>query len=61
MNITLFLAAVITLCDVIGFIYYFLSGELGLRFIIKVAVLTLVSAATYGYFKPEMAAFEKKA
>lgn len=61
MNLTLFIAAIITLCDVIGFVYYFLSGELGLRFIIKVAVLTVVSLGTYLYFKPEMAAFEKKA
>lgn len=61
MNLTLFVAAVISLFDVIGFIYYFLSGELGLRFILKVLVLTTVSVATYLYFKPEMAAFEKKA
>jgi hypothetical protein len=60
-NLTLFVAAIITLFDVIAFIYYFLSGELGLRFIIKVIILSAVSFGTYFYFKPEMAAFEKKA
>lgn len=61
MNITLFIAAIITLCDGIGFIYYFLSGELSIRFVIKVAILTIVSVGAYLYFKPEMAAYEKKA
>lgn len=61
LNLTLFVAAVIMLCDFITFVYYFLSGELGLRFIIKVAVLSTVCTGLYYYFKPEMKANEEKA
>jgi hypothetical protein len=61
MNLTLLIAALIMLGDFIGFIYYLLSGELGIRFILKVLILTTTSAGLYYYFKPEIAAFEKKA
>jgi hypothetical protein len=60
LNLTLLLAAIVMLCNFIGFVYYFLSGELSLRFIIKVVVLSALSAGLYFYFKPEMSANEQK-
>ena len=60
-NLTLLIAALVAFCESISFIYYFLNGELGIRFMVKVAVITLVSVGTYFYFKPEINAFEKKA
>lgn len=61
MNLSLLCAALIVLSDFITFIYYFLSGELSLRFVLKVLVLAATSAGVYLFFKPEIAAFEKKA
>jgi hypothetical protein len=61
MNLSLLVAALFVLGNFISFIYYFLSGELSLRFVLKVLILTTTSAGVYYYFKPEMAAFEKKA
>lgn len=61
MNLSLLCASLIVLSDFITFIYYFLSGELSLRFVLKVLVLAATSAGVYLFFKPEIAAFEKKA
>lgn len=61
MNLSLLIAALIILGEFIGFVYYFLSGELSVRFVLKVLILTATSAGVYCYFKPEMAAFEKRA
>jgi hypothetical protein len=61
LNLTMLIASVVVLCNFIGFVYYFLSGELSLRFIIKVAVLTLLSTGLYLFFKPDMSANEQKA
>lgn len=61
MNLSLLIAALFVLGDFISFIYYFLSDELSLRFVLKVFILAATSAGVYYYFKPEMAAFEKKA
>jgi hypothetical protein len=61
LNLTLFIAAVITLCDFISVVYYFLSGELSLRFAIKATILLFLCVGLYYYFKPEMQANENKA
>ncbi len=61
LSLTLFVAAIFMLCNTIFFIYYFISGELSLRFIIKIGILSTVSIAIYFYFKPEIVAYEKKA
>lgn len=61
MNLSLLIAALVILCNFISFSYYFLSGELSIRFILKVLILTATSAGIYYFFKPEIAAFEKKA
>ena len=59
--LTYLVAGVVLLIDFIMFAYYFLSGELSIRFVIKVAVCTGFAAAVYYYFKPEAGSAEKKA
>jgi hypothetical protein len=61
MNLSLLIAALVVLCNFISFTYYILSGELSIRFLLKVLILTAASAGVYYFFKPEIAAFEKKA
>ena len=54
LNLTLLIASMVMLCNFIGLVYYFLSGELSLRFVIKVVILSSVCFGLYHYFKPEM-------
>lgn len=61
LNLTLFIAAMVMLCNGITFVYYFLSGELSIRFVIKVIVLSAVCFGIYHYFKPELKRNEQKA
>lgn len=57
---TLFIAALIMLGNFIFTVYYFLSGELGMRFLIKVALLAAVSYGIYGFYAPEIRRNEEK-
>lgn len=59
--LTYLIAGIVLLIDFIMFAYYFLSGELSIRFVIKVAVCTGFAAAVYYYFKPEAGSNEKRA
>lgn len=61
LNLTLLFAAIIMFCNITSFVYFFLSGELGIRFIIKVLILSAMSFGLYFYFKPEMVKDESKA
>lgn len=61
LNLTLFIAAITILCNGISFVYYFLSGELSIRFVIKVCILSGLCWGLYSYFRPEMKANEEKA
>lgn len=61
LNLTLFIAGITILCNGISFVYYFLSGELSARFIIKVVILSMLCSGLYYYFRPEMKANEEKA
>ena len=61
LNLTLFIAAITILCNGISFVYYFLSGELSIRFVIKVCLLSGLCWGLYNYFRPEMKANEEKA
>ena len=58
--IMFFLAAFVMLTDFILFVYYFLSGELGIRFILKVAVCSVTALGLYYFYKPETGSAEKK-
>lgn len=47
---TLFISAVTIIVDLIKFVYSFLSGELTIQFIFKVAAVLLVALAVFGYY-----------
>ena len=57
--IIFFCAALVMMTDLVLFVYYFLSGELGIRFILKVAVCTITSLGLYYYYRPEIGKVEK--
>lgn len=50
LNLTLFLAAVMIIADLVTLIYWFLEGELTLRFALKVLVVLIVAAGIFGYY-----------
>ncbi|HAT03446.1 MAG TPA: hypothetical protein DCS29_01555 [Candidatus Magasanikbacteria bacterium] len=47
---TLFISAITIIIDLMTFVYNFLSGELTVRFVLKVLVVLLVAAAVFGYY-----------
>ncbi|MFA6427346.1 MAG: DUF5671 domain-containing protein [Candidatus Magasanikbacteria bacterium] len=47
---TLFISAITIIIDLMTFVYNFLSGELTMRFVLKVVVVLLVAAAVFGYY-----------
>lgn len=52
--ITLFLAAIVLLGDLIWVIYALLNGDLTLRFFAKAAVVAGVAGLIFGYFRADM-------
>ena len=52
--LTMFIGACVMLGNAICFIQYFLNGELGLRFILKVTVLTVLVFGLFAYYRAEM-------
>jgi hypothetical protein len=59
--LTMFIGACVMLSNAICFIYYFLSGELGLRFIIKVAILSALTLGLFTFYRLEIVQTEIKA
>lgn len=59
--LTMFIGACVLLGNAIYFIYYFLSGELGLRFLIKVIILSLLISGLFIFYNIEIKQTEKKA
>ena len=55
-----FFAAFVMMIDFVLFVYYFLSGELGIRFILKVAVCAATAAGLYFYYRSELGNEEKR-
>ena len=49
-HLTLALAAVVVLGDVIALVYGFLSGEVTVRFILKVAIVALIAGSIFAYY-----------
>jgi hypothetical protein len=47
---TLFVSAVTIIIDLITFVYNFLSGEITVRFFLKILVVLLVAGAVFGYY-----------
>ncbi|MBI4994263.1 hypothetical protein HZC21_01295 [Candidatus Peregrinibacteria bacterium] len=50
LNLTLFLAAVTIIVDLIVLVNNFLNGELTLRFVLKVLTVFIVASAVFGYY-----------
>jgi len=48
--LTLFVASITIIADLITLVNYFLNGEITTRFILKVAVVLIVAAAVFGYY-----------
>ncbi len=48
--LTLFIASITIMVDLITLINYFLNGEITTRFVLKVAVVLIVAAAVFGYY-----------
>jgi hypothetical protein len=48
--LTLFVAAVVLLCDVITLVDHALGGELSVRFALKVGVAAIISVTVFGYY-----------
>lgn len=59
--LTMFIGACVMLGNAICFIYYFLSGELGLRFMIKVAILSTLTLGLFTFYRVEIKQTETKA
>jgi hypothetical protein len=47
---TLFISAITIIIDLVSLIYNFLSGELTIRFLLKVLAILLVAAAVFGFY-----------
>lgn len=59
--LTLFIGACVMLGNGVCFVNYFLSGELGARFLIKVAILTATTLGFFFYYKYETQEAEARA
>ena len=59
-HLTLFVAAVTIISDLVTLVYNFLGGELGARFLLKVAVVLLVSGIVFLYYLKDLRGTWKK-
>ncbi|KKQ80569.1 MAG: hypothetical protein UT02_C0006G0019 [Parcubacteria group bacterium GW2011_GWC2_38_7] len=57
---TLFVSAITIIIDLMIFVYNFLDGELTMRFVLKVCVVLIVTAAVFGYYIWELKRKEMK-
>lgn len=58
--ITLFIAAGVIIGDLIALVTYFLSGEISLRFILKVFIILAISGSIFGYYLWDLRGEEKE-
>ena len=59
--LTLFLAAIALVADVISLVYYFLGGELTTRFLLKVATVAAIAGASFWYYLSDLRPEERDA
>ena len=57
--LTLFLAAVVIIGDLVTLVYTFLGGELTVRFILKVITVLFIAGAIFGYYFWELRHFRE--
>ncbi|MBI2117922.1 hypothetical protein HYT95_03405, partial [Candidatus Peregrinibacteria bacterium] len=50
LSLTLFLAALAVIGDLVTVLYHFLSGELSVRFILKATSVLIIAGAVFGYY-----------
>ncbi|WP_213948000.1 DUF5671 domain-containing protein [Luteibacter sp. dw_328] len=59
--LTLFVAAVVLLCDLITLVDHGLGGELSVRFLLKVVVAAIIAVAVFGYYLWDLRRDEREA
>ena len=59
--LTLFLAAIALVADVISLVYYFLGGELTTRFLLKAATVAAIAGASFWYYLSDLRPEEREA
>lgn len=59
--LTLFLAAIALVADVISLVYFFLGGELTTRFLLKVATVAAIAGASFWYYLSDLRPEEREA
>lgn len=52
--LTLFLAALLIIGDLIALVYSFMGGDLTARFVLKVSAILVVAGAVFGYYRYEL-------
>jgi hypothetical protein len=52
--LTLFLAALLIIGDLIAMVYNFMGGDLTARFVLKVSAILVVAGAIFGYYRYEL-------
>ena len=57
--LTLFLASIALVSDMITLVYHLLSGEITLRFVLKVLVVGAIAGAIFGYYLSDLRRGEK--
>jgi hypothetical protein len=50
MYLTVFIAAIVLMCDFVALVYNVLGGELTTRFILKVGAIAAIAGAIFGYY-----------
>jgi hypothetical protein len=57
--LTLFLASIAIVSDLITLVYHLLAGEITLRFVLKVLVVATIAGAIFGYYLSDLRRGEK--
>ncbi len=58
--LTLFIAALFVLGDLITLVFYLLSGETTVRFLLKVLSVASITGGIFGYYLKDVTADEKE-
>ena len=59
--LTLYLAAIVLICDFTTLVYNLLGGELSVRFVLKVGVVALIAGSVFGWYLRDLRREEDKA
>jgi hypothetical protein len=59
--LTMYLAAIVLICDFTTLVYNLLGGELSVRFVLKVGVVALIAGSVFGWYLHDLRREEDKA